>query len=93
MLRNLRANVELLDGDFGNVYLDNARPYGMSERIFRSCLSRSSSGGLHLIWHSERQGAPAFLRSACRQDRFLCRVSDVGTGGIFRSLLDRNGQL
>ena len=38
-LRSLRANVEFLDGDFGNVYLDNARPYGMSERIFRSCLS------------------------------------------------------
>ena len=28
-LRSLRANVEFLDGDFGNVYLDNARPYGM----------------------------------------------------------------
>jgi hypothetical protein len=39
VLRSLRANIEFLDGDFGNVYLDNARPYGMSERIFRSCLS------------------------------------------------------
>jgi len=40
VLRSLRANVEGLDGDYGDVYLDNARPYGMSERIFRSCLSK-----------------------------------------------------
>ena len=47
VLRSLRANVEFLDGDYGNVYLDNARPYGMNERIFRSCLSNLIKRGLY----------------------------------------------
>jgi hypothetical protein len=47
VLRSLRANVEFLDGDYGNVYLDNARPYAMSERIFRSCLSNLIKSGLY----------------------------------------------
>ena len=46
VLRSLRANVEFLDGDYGNVYLDNARPYGMNERMFRSCLSNLIKRGL-----------------------------------------------
>jgi hypothetical protein len=47
VLRSLRANVEFLEGDYGNVYLDNARPYGMSERTFRSCLSHLIKSGLY----------------------------------------------
>jgi hypothetical protein len=47
VLRSLRANVEFLDGDYGNVYLDNARPYGMSERMFRCCLSNLIKSGLY----------------------------------------------
>jgi len=47
VLRSLRANVEFLDGNYGNVYLDNARPYGMNERMFRSCLSNLIKRGLY----------------------------------------------
>ena len=39
VLLSLRANVESRDGDFGDVFLDRAKPHGMSERTFRSCLS------------------------------------------------------
>jgi hypothetical protein len=39
VLLSLRANVEYRDGDFGEVLLDRAKPHGMSERTFRSCLS------------------------------------------------------
>ena len=83
MLRNLRANVELLDGDFGNVYLDNARPYGMSERIFRSCLSRSSSGGLHLIWHSERRGRRYFYAPRVGKIGFCVGFPTLEPAGYF----------
>jgi hypothetical protein len=47
VLRSLRANVEGRDGDHGDVYLDNARPYGMSERMFRGCLSNLIKSGLY----------------------------------------------
>ena len=32
VLLSLRANVESRDGDFGDVFLDRAKPHGMSER-------------------------------------------------------------
>jgi hypothetical protein len=47
VLLSLRANVESRDSDFGDVFLDRARPYGMSERMFRSCLSDLIKRGLY----------------------------------------------
>ena len=47
VLLSLRANVEYQDGDFGDVLLDKAKPHGMSERTFRSCLSHLIKRGLY----------------------------------------------
>ena len=47
VLLSLRANVESRDGDFGDVFLDRAKPHGMSERTFRSCLSDLIKRGLY----------------------------------------------
>ena len=32
VLLSLRANVRIRDSDFGDVFLDRAKPHGMSER-------------------------------------------------------------
>lgn len=47
VLLSLRANVKSRDGDFGDVFLDRAKPHGMSERTFRSCLSDLIKRGLY----------------------------------------------
>ena len=46
-VENFESQRRVLDGDCGDVYLDNARPYGMSERMFRSCLSNLIKRGLY----------------------------------------------
>lgn len=41
-------HVEVKDGDgWGEVYLDNARPDGMSDKSFRSCLASLSKLNLY----------------------------------------------
>jgi hypothetical protein len=50
VLQALRDNYEstmtFADGvKWGSVYLDNARPEGMSDKSFRSCLSSLSAAG------------------------------------------------
>jgi hypothetical protein len=48
VLSGLRGNVEHhLEGGWGSVYLDNARPAGMSETSFRSHLAVLSKAGLY----------------------------------------------
>ena len=47
VLLSLRANVKSRDSDFGDVFLDRAKPHGMSERTFRSCLSELIKRGLY----------------------------------------------
>jgi hypothetical protein len=49
VLRSLRANVEYDDGEYGMVYLDNARPSGMTDKSFRACLSNLSFAGLYKV--------------------------------------------
>jgi hypothetical protein len=49
VLAALRAKVEYFEGDFGMVYLDNARPAGMSDKTFRSCLAQLSKQGLYKV--------------------------------------------
>jgi len=54
VLEGLRANVEnystTADGSrWGCVYLDNARPSGMSVASFRSCLAQLSKEGLYKV--------------------------------------------
>lgn len=47
VLRHLRLNYEgtTLDNGWADVYLDNARPSGMSDKSFRSCLAALSQAG------------------------------------------------
>ncbi len=47
VLQSLRDNVEHRDGAWGEVYIDNARPDGMSETAFRSHLAALSRRGLY----------------------------------------------
>jgi len=47
VLESLRLHVENRDGDWGDVYLDNARPSGMSETAFRAVLAALSRKGLY----------------------------------------------
>lgn len=50
VLAALRQHIESGDHPgWGMVYLDNARPAGMSERSFRSCLSELSKRGLYKV--------------------------------------------
>lgn len=47
VLQSLRDHVEHRDGAWGEVYLDNARPVGMSETAFRAVLAALSRRGLY----------------------------------------------
>ena len=55
VLAALRANIEgrtttdLLDGEFYDVYLDNAHPEGMSDYSFRSCLAELAKRGFYRV--------------------------------------------
>lgn len=53
VLSNLRANTESTetrDGVvWGSVYLDNARPSGMSDKVFRAALSQLAKAGLYKV--------------------------------------------
>lgn len=55
VLAALRANIEgrsykdLQDGEFYDVYLDNALPAGMSQYSFRSCLSELAKRGFYKV--------------------------------------------
>lgn len=58
VLEALRANVEYSDDDvWGTVYLDNARPSGMSEKSFRSYLAALSKDGLYKVIDGYAWGA------------------------------------
>ena len=47
VLTLLRSNVEYSEGGWGAVYLDNARPAGMTEHSFRSHLAYLSKAGFY----------------------------------------------
>src|ERR1700730_14217364 len=50
VLQELRKAAEgQQDEDWSDVYLDNARPSGMSERAFRSCLAALSRQGVYRV--------------------------------------------
>lgn len=49
VLASLRKNVENVDGNWGEVYLDNARPANMNDKEFRACLSALSRQGLYEV--------------------------------------------
>ena len=49
VLSALRQNTESTDDGWGMVYLDNARPEGMSEKTFRSCLAQLSKQDLYRV--------------------------------------------
>lgn len=49
VLTNLRANAENKDDGWGDVYLDNARPEGMSDKSFRSCLASLAGADLYKV--------------------------------------------
>lgn len=55
VLANLRANIEgyvrseLIEGEFYEVYLDNAVPDGMSQYTFRSCLAELAKRGFYQV--------------------------------------------
>jgi hypothetical protein len=47
VLQSLRNHIEHRDGDWGEVYLDNARPPGMSQTAYRAVLAALSRQGLY----------------------------------------------
>jgi hypothetical protein len=49
VLHALRSKAEYAEGDWGTVYLDNARPSGMSDKSFRSYLAALSKEGLYKV--------------------------------------------
>lgn len=63
VLAALRANIEglstadLVDGEFYDVYLDNAIPSGMSVYSFRSCLSVLAQRGFYRVIDGYAWGA------------------------------------
>lgn len=53
VLENLRFHVESTHGEFGSVYLDNARPSGMSPHAFAGHLSALAAAGLYRAYDDE----------------------------------------
>ena len=50
VLKALRDKVEYCDdGVWGGVYLDNARPKGMNDKIFRAALATAFKQGLYKV--------------------------------------------
>jgi hypothetical protein len=47
VLESLRKHVENSQDGWGTVYLDNAKPDGMSSKSFRAYLSQLSKAGLY----------------------------------------------
>lgn len=66
VLQALRENIEgrshndLVDGEFYDVYLDNAVPPGMSIYTFRSCLSVLAQKGFYKVIDGYAWGAVKF---------------------------------